>query len=50
MHLQLLLELILQQLFTLMAVVLDVFVYYVEGTFVNGEEFKQKGTVTLIRR
>ncbi len=28
----------------------DVFVYYVEGTFVNGEEFEKKGTITLIRR
>ncbi len=28
----------------------DVFVYYVKGTFVDGETFSQKGTVTLIRR
>ncbi|MGB1039356.1 MAG: gliding motility-associated C-terminal domain-containing protein, partial [Flavobacteriales bacterium] len=27
-----------------------VFVYMISGSFVNGEEFQQKGTVTLVRR
>jgi gliding motility-associated-like protein len=30
-------------------VVVGAFVYFIEGTFINGETFDQKGTVTLIR-